>query len=149
VRRVFKDQVAALPDTPAKAAARSVAVNRLQQGVLSELTAVHARNVTGISLVSAVAATVSPGAARLLAANPAVAEVIPDVRIREVSRPAVKSARAAGFKPLPGACAPKGKVQLDPEAIDAAPRRAERRRRGAVVPRPVAHDRAARGGLRR
>jgi subtilisin family serine protease len=119
---VFKDQVAGVPDTPAKAAARSVAVNRLQQGVLSELSAVHARNVTSISLVSAVAAIVSPGAARLLAASPAVAEVIPDVRIREVSPPAVKSSvkssAAAGFKPLPGACAPKGKVQLDPEAIE-------------------------------
>jgi hypothetical protein len=31
----------------------------------------------------------------------------------------VKFARAASFKPLPRACAPKGKVQLDPEAIEA------------------------------
>jgi subtilisin family serine protease len=117
---VFKNQVTGLPDTPAKAAARSIAVRHLQQGVLSTLAAVHARNVTSISLVNAVAATVPPSAATLLAANPDVAEVIPDVPVHEVSPPRVKLAQAAaGFKPLPGACAPKGKVQLDPEAIEA------------------------------
>lgn len=78
---VFRNQVAGLPDTLANAAERSIAVRRLQQGVLSDLAAVHARNVTSISLVNAVAATVSPGAAKLLAGNPAVAEVIPDAAI--------------------------------------------------------------------
>jgi Subtilase family len=115
---VFRNQVAGLPDTPAHAAARSVAVANLQRGVLSELAAAHARDVTSISLVNAVAATVSPGAATLLAANPAVAEVIPDAVIRQAGSPTVKFARAARFKPLSGACAPKGKVQLDPEAIE-------------------------------
>src|ERR1700722_15382694 len=85
---VFKNQVTGLPDTPAKATARLAAVDGLQRGVLSELTEVHARNVTSISLVNAVAATVSPGAARLLAANPAVAEVIPDSIVRAGSPPA-------------------------------------------------------------
>jgi len=116
---VFKNQVAGLPDTAAQATARSAAIGRVQQGVLSELAAVHARNVTSISLVNAVAATVSAGAARALAANPAVAEVIPDALVREGSSPAVKFADAAAFKLLPGACAPKGKVQLNPEAIEA------------------------------
>jgi hypothetical protein len=115
---VFKNQVAALPDTPAKATARLAAVGRVQQGVLSELAAVHAKSVTSISLVNAVAATVSPGAATLLAANPAVAEVIPDALIRELTPPPVKVAKAAAATLLPGACAPKGKVQLNPEAIE-------------------------------
>jgi len=115
---VFKNQVAGLPDTPANAAARSSAVERLQQGVQSELTAVHARNVTSISLVNAVAATVSPGAATLLAANPAVAEVIPDALVRLASPTTVKLSRATVAKLLPGTCAPKGKVQLNPEAIE-------------------------------
>jgi hypothetical protein len=83
---VFRNQVAGLPDTPAHAAARSVAVADLQRSVLSELAAVHARDIASISLVNAVAATVSPGAATLLAANPAVAEVIPDVVIRQAAR---------------------------------------------------------------
>jgi hypothetical protein len=115
---VFKNQVAGLPDTSANAAARSDAVADVQRGVLSELTAVHARSVTSISLVNAVAATVSPGAATLLAANPAVAEVIPDSLVRAASPPAVKLSRAAVAKLLPGTCAPKGKVQLNPEAIE-------------------------------
>jgi subtilisin family serine protease len=115
---VLKNQVTGLPDTSANAATRSDAVESLQRGVLSELAAVHARNVTSITLVNAVAATVSPGAATLLAANPAVAEVIPDELIHEVTPPTVKAQAAAGFKALPGACAAKGKVQLNPEAIE-------------------------------
>jgi subtilisin family serine protease len=115
---VFKNQVTGLPDTSANAAARAGAVGNVQRGVLSELTAVHARNVTSISLVNAVAATVSPGAATLLAGNPAVAEVIPDVLVHEATPTTVKATSAAGFKPLAGACAPKGKVQLNPEAIE-------------------------------
>jgi subtilisin family serine protease len=115
---VFKNQLTRLPDTPADTAERSIAVNHVQQSVRSELAAVHARNVTSISLVNAVAATVSPGAARLLAADPAVAEVIPDALIHMASPSMAKLSRAAGFKPLPGACAPKGKVQLDPQAIE-------------------------------
>ena len=115
---VLKNQVTGLPDTPANAAARSVAVKSLQRGVLSQLAASGARNVRSISLVNAVAATVSPGAARQLAANPAVAEVIPDERIHTVSPPTARLARAPGFKPLPGACAPKGKVQLNPQAVE-------------------------------
>jgi hypothetical protein len=110
---------AGLPDTAANAAARSDAVADVQRGVLAELTAVHARSVTSISLVDAVAATVSPGAATLLAANPGVAEVIPDSLVRAASPPAVKLSRAAVAKLLPGTCAPKGKVQLNPEAIEA------------------------------
>jgi hypothetical protein len=115
---VFKNQVAGLPDTSANAAARSGMVRNVQRGVLSELAAVHASHVTSISLVNAVAATVSPGAARLLAANPAVAAVIPDAVVHEAAPAKARVSRAADFKPLPGACAAKGKVQLDPEAIE-------------------------------
>jgi hypothetical protein len=115
---VFKNQVASVPDTPANSATRAGMVRSLQHGVLSELAAVHALNVKSISLVNAVAATVSPGAAKRLAANPAVAEVIPDLPIPVATSPAVRPGKAAaGLKPLPGACAPNGKVQLNPEAI--------------------------------
>jgi subtilisin family serine protease len=116
---VFKDQVASLPDTAANSARRAATVKQVQQGVMSVLTATHATHVKSISLVNAVAATVSPGTARLLAANPAVAEVTPDLPIPVATSPAVHATTAQGLTPLPGACAPKGKVQLDPEAIEA------------------------------
>jgi subtilisin family serine protease len=115
---VFKNQVTGTPDTPANSANRAGMVKSLQRGVMSELTATHAQNVRSISLVNAVAATVSPAAARQLAANPAVAEVIPDRPIPVATPAAAQPGKAAaGIKPLPGACLPKGKVQLNPQAI--------------------------------
>jgi hypothetical protein len=114
---VFKNQVASLPDTAVNSTVRASAVRSLQQGVLSELAATHASNVHGISLVNAVSATVSPGMAKLLSANPAVGEVVPDLPIPVASSAPVIPRKAGAIKPLPGACAPKGQVQLDPEAI--------------------------------
>ncbi|HMD91108.1 MAG TPA: hypothetical protein VKG80_00550, partial [Trebonia sp.] len=115
---VFKNQVTGTPDTPANSANRAGMVKSLQRGVMSELTATHAQNVRSISLVNAVAATVSPAAAQQLAANPAVAEVVPDRPIPVAAPTAVQPGKAAaGIKPLPGACPSKGKVELDPQAI--------------------------------
>jgi hypothetical protein len=119
---VMRDQVTSLPDTAANAARRTAAVTALQHGVLSQLAATHARNVRSISLVNAVAATVSPGEAKLLASSPAVAEVVPDLPIPVAATPPVLTktgpAPAAGIKPLPGACLANGRVQLNPEAIE-------------------------------
>src|SRR5215469_8812735 len=117
---VLKNQLARLPDTPANSARRTAAVAAIQRAVLSELAATHARNVKTISLVNAVAATVSPGEAKRLAGNPAVAKVTPDRPIPLVSSlPLAKLASAkAGLKPLKGACpTTKTGVQLNPEAI--------------------------------
>jgi hypothetical protein len=117
---VFRDQVAGLPDTPANAARRGAVVRSAQSQVLSDLAATHARDVKSFSLINAISATVSRGTAKLLAANPAVRAVLPDLPIPvadapvKVSRPG--SARASA--PLPGACPAKGQVQLDPEAIE-------------------------------
>ena len=118
---VLKNQATSLPDTTSDATQRTAMVRSLQQGVMSELTATAARDVKSISLVNAVAATVSPGAAKLLAANPAVAEVVPDLPIPVATAPTTpaKAKAAQGLKPLPGACAPKGQVQLNPQAIEA------------------------------
>ncbi|HET7012601.1 MAG TPA: S8 family serine peptidase [Streptosporangiaceae bacterium] len=118
---VLRSQFAGLPDTPGGAARRSAAVAASQRGVLDELAAAHARAVTSLSLVNAVAATVSPAAAARLAADPAVAEVVPDRRIPYGSpAPAAGTPDAArAIKPLPGACpTSKNAVQLDPEAIE-------------------------------
>jgi hypothetical protein len=117
---VFKNQVTSVPDTPADAAARTAAVRSAQSGVLAQLAATHARNVKSVSLVNAIAATVSPAAAHSLAANSAVREVIPDLPIPVAANPPVRPATrtSAGLKPLRNACTPRNKVQLDPEAIE-------------------------------
>jgi hypothetical protein len=116
---VFKNQVASLPDTAANSAARASMVKSVQQGVMSELAATHARNVESISLVNAVAAIVSPAMAKALRANPAVAEVVPDLAIPVAAGSPVIPSKVHAFTPLPGACAPKGQVQLNPQAIEA------------------------------
>ncbi|HWF82973.1 MAG TPA: S8 family serine peptidase [Streptosporangiaceae bacterium] len=122
---VLRNQFNSLPDTPANSARRAARVKSAQRGVLAELTATHARNVKSISLVNAVAATVSPGEAKRLAGNPAVAEVTPDLPIPVVSsvpklKPgmAIAKAPAAGVAPVAGACPAKNTgVQLDPQAL--------------------------------
>jgi hypothetical protein len=121
---VLRNQLRSVPDTPANSARRSADVSALQKGVIADLTATHSRDIKAISLVNAVAATVSAGEAKRLATDPAVAQVVRDLPIPvATSSPiaaAIKAAHsAAGSKPLPNAC-PSGKtVQLDPEAIEA------------------------------
>jgi hypothetical protein len=117
---LFRNQVASVPDTASNATRRTAAVKSVQSAVLSQLTQTHATSVKSFSLVNAVAATVSPGEAKLLAANPAVAKVVADLPIPVAANPpVVRSVKkpAAGIKPLPNACPPKGKVQLNPEAL--------------------------------
>ncbi|HEY3903028.1 MAG TPA: S8 family serine peptidase [Streptosporangiaceae bacterium] len=119
---VLKSQFGGLPDTPGGAARRSAAVDASQRGVIAELRGAHARAVKPISLVNAVAATVSPAVASRLVANPAVAEVVPDERFAYGSPASAMSPSSAAraVKPLPGACPTHKKaVQLDPEAIEA------------------------------
>lgn len=117
---LFKDQVTGVPDTVSNSVRRTAAVRSLQSRVLSQMTQTHARNVKSFSLVNAVAATVSPGEAKLLAASPAVARVIPDLPIPVLAAPpGMSRAKAAtGVTPLPGACRPDRKVQLNPQAIE-------------------------------
>src|SRR5262249_32162988 len=78
---VLRNQFKRLPDTRANSARRKADVMAAQRGVLSELTATRARNVKSISLVNAVAATVSAGEAKRLAGNPAVAQVTRDLPV--------------------------------------------------------------------
>ena len=117
---VLKDQVSGIPATPGNSALREGAVRSVQRHVLSQLARAHARDVKTFSLVNAVAATVSPGAARLLAANPDVATVVPDLPIPVATAPQARTRAAVtrGLKPLPKACAPGVGVQLNPEAIE-------------------------------
>ena len=90
---------------------------------MTQLSQTHAASVKSFSLINAVSATVSPGEAKHLAANPAVSEVVPDLPIplQGSDSPvtiAHSAAKASGLTPLPGACTTGKTVQLDPEAIE-------------------------------
>ena len=74
------------------------------------------------SLINAVAASVTPKEAKALAANSNVAKVVPDEPIKE--SPATPNAAAASgpqppTSPPANTCKPNGKVQLEPEALEA------------------------------
>ena len=141
---VLKDQFGhATAGTPA-ASARSAAVSSSQSGLLTELSEVHATGIKRFTLVNSVAATVSAAEAQRLAANAAVAQVIPDATVSvPVSALGLATSAAApapttvgrippggGITPaaparttsLPlhtigGACAPKGQSYLAPEGL--------------------------------
>ena len=85
------------------------------------------RPTSRLPVVDAFAATVSKGEEARLRANPAVAEVIPDVTIQGVPRPGA-STGSKKLKPrhqpttltpnvIPGACSTNGQAQLDPEGL--------------------------------
>jgi hypothetical protein len=95
---------------------------------MSELAQVQARKIKPYQLVNAFAATVSDGMVARLKANPAVAQVVPDVAIRRkphtqaaAASSATKAAPNAGASltpnVIPGACGANGKVLLEPEAL--------------------------------
>ncbi|HEY2576102.1 MAG TPA: S8 family serine peptidase [Streptosporangiaceae bacterium] len=121
---LFKNQLSALPDAVATRARRNAAIASIQRPVISQLRLSHAQSIRAYQIINGLAATVSPAEAARLAANPAVAKVMPDEQIKLANPlPGTTSGlsstpRASGQTPLPGACAPKGKVQLDPEAIE-------------------------------
>jgi hypothetical protein len=119
------------------AAARTAAVSRSQGPLLAELRAVHATHIKAYQLVNSFAATVSSGEEARLRANPAVAEVVPDVTVSGAVPAAVgaagavpaaaaksaSSARSARASTavrahvIPGACGRNGKALLDPEGL--------------------------------
>ena len=126
---IMKGQLAAAHVGSHAAAMRAAAIASNQAPVMNELRQVHATHVSSYRLVNSFAATVSAGERTRLTANPAVAEVIPDVTIHGASpeqqaappgtAAASAAARATSLTPnvIPGACGPNGKVQLEPEAL--------------------------------
>ena len=90
---IMKSQLAAAPVGSQAAAVRAGAIAASQAPLMSELRQVHATRVKSYRLVNSFAATVSAGEAARLKANPAVAEVIPDVTIHGASpsRPATRA----------------------------------------------------------
>jgi hypothetical protein len=101
-----------------------------QASLADELRVVHATGIKRFTLVDSIAATVSALEARRLAADPAVAAVIPDVRFAVPGPPPAAppmtvpagSRRPAGADPMPlhdipGACAPANRSLLAPEGL--------------------------------
>jgi hypothetical protein len=134
---VLKNQYGQAAEGTQAASARSAAVSGGQSALLSELSEVHATGVKQFTLVNSVAATVSAAEEQRLAANAAVAQVIPDATVSVpasalgLSTPTTatpaKAAKAAPAAPartrsLPlhnvaGACAPQGQSYLAPEGL--------------------------------
>jgi hypothetical protein len=118
---VLKDQISNLPDTPANTSQRAAAVKQEQSPFLTELQSTHATGVIPYSVINGIAATVSPGEAQRLAANPAVASVVKDQPIPVAdSTPTIPKAGtgpSGSSGSLASACAANGAVQLNPQAL--------------------------------
>ncbi|HTU97884.1 MAG TPA: S8 family serine peptidase, partial [Solirubrobacteraceae bacterium] len=118
---VFKNQDHAQPATRSALAGRRRTLASVQAPVLQQLSSGNARDVHSYTTLDAVSATVSPSQLSTLKSDPSVAEVVPNglVHLAPTSTGATSSASSSGSgtTPLPGACAPNGKVQLEPEAL--------------------------------
>ncbi|HEX5405660.1 MAG TPA: S8 family serine peptidase [Pseudonocardiaceae bacterium] len=93
----------------------------MQAPVVSELSHVHAKHVKSYKVANVLAATVSKGEAARLAANPAVAQVLPDSVIKGTPDTATAAAAASdpGAPASSAICpAPGAKPLLEPEALD-------------------------------
>ena len=124
---VFKNQLTGTPETSTDESARNAAVAGVQAPVVRELGLTKAQNVQTMQVINAVSATVSPGEASRLAANPDVAEVVRDEPIPVASSSSLASAgpgnveastAGAGGGLLRNACLPSPEVQLDPQAVE-------------------------------
>ncbi|MFI9272101.1 S8 family peptidase [Kitasatospora sp. NPDC052896] len=126
---MLTDQHQNLPDTRAKGAVRESAVAASQAPVIKALHAAGAKDVHSMDVLNAVAATVSTREEAALRSDSSVAEVVPDAAVKVIDQPAPPAPPAAAdgapggsqppVSPPPGACAPAGGVQLDPEAVEA------------------------------
>ena len=94
---IMKSQLPAARVGSSAANTRAGMIRSYQKPLMSELSQVHATHVKAYRLVNSFAATVSAGEESRLKANPAVAEVIPDVTIQgaaPVSPPAASEPAA-------------------------------------------------------
>jgi hypothetical protein len=126
---IMKNQFGAAKTGTAAASQRAVSITTDQAPLMTELRQVKATHVKAYRLLNSFAATASAGEVARLQANPAVATVIPDVLIHGAPPATAPVAAVAASKTnsnwttsltpnvIPGACAPNGKVLLDPEAL--------------------------------
>ena len=126
---IMRGQFGAARVGTAAAARRAHAIVGAQVTLMTELREVRATHVKQFQLVNSFAATVSKGEEARLAANPGVAEVIPDVTIQGPALQPAAGSSTGSVKPhqarstsptphvIPGACASNGQSQLDPEGL--------------------------------
>ena len=117
---VFKNQETSLPPTRALASTRASAIHSVQAPVTEQMSTSGATDVQSYSVINAVSATVSSSEESQLKSNSAVSEVVPDQVIQLAAPQPVSSSALTGtpVSPPPGACAPPGQVQLDPQALE-------------------------------
>ncbi len=75
---VFNDQLSNLPATSGDRQARAAAAASMQAPLVDQMNQVGATNITKLSLLNAVAATMPTSEAQALSNNPGVKEVVPD-----------------------------------------------------------------------
>src|SRR5579859_7563754 len=124
---ILKSQAAQVPvSSPNAVTVRTSEVMANQASLVGELQQVAAKNIRRFTLVNSLAATVSALEARRLAADPAVAAVIPDTTFTVADPTATQPATTASpaistslpLHSIPGACATsKSKAQLVPEGL--------------------------------
>ena len=92
-----------------------------QASVVNEISRVTTQRIKQFKTINSLAATVNDDEIEQLRANPAVAMVVPDVVIHRAKTQTTTSTTGAPtslpLNVIPGACAPNGKVQLEPEAL--------------------------------
>lgn len=122
---LLRDQIASVPATRTLATRRTELIRAAQNPLVGRLRAAGAKVTRTYNTVNAVSATVTAAQASALAADPSVAQVIPDVQIRYAA-PITSAATGAGAHratapPAAGAavCTPGrgGKPQLNPQAL--------------------------------
>ena len=123
---ILKSQLAAAAAGTTADSLRMAESSAGQASLISAATELGAKNVRQYQLVNSFAATVSPQALTGLAANPAVAEVIPDVTIHANpagTDPATAASTASSTSVgptanvIPGACTSSTNGQLVPEGL--------------------------------
>ena len=120
---VMRDQPAAAPRGTASARTRAAGISHAQAPVVAELSQLHAPRLRTFQTADAVAATVSKDESARLAADPAVAAVVPDELLRvpaPVTTPLPHPAGPAthgGPAPATVCPAPGAPPLLEPEAL--------------------------------
>jgi Peptidase inhibitor I9 len=116
---IFKNQETSLPPTRSLVGARRHALQTIQAPVTSQMSASGARSLHSYTVLNAVSATVSPAEVSQLKSNPAVSTVIPDQVIQLAPAEGTGlAAPASSNVPASSVCAPRGQVQLDPQALE-------------------------------
>ncbi|MGO9974455.1 MAG: S8 family peptidase [Solirubrobacteraceae bacterium] len=123
---IMRDQLAPARVGSRAAAIRAYEIRVAQAPILRQLRVAGATEIKGFTLLNAFAATVSKAQRTELASNPDVAEIVPDITIQEPA-PVMADSRtgkrraeqSSSLTPnvIPGACAPNGQSQLDPEGL--------------------------------